>query len=44
MRKKDLAAVRAQLTDYANLRKLVEQWVDLAEELAILTLEQDRSE
>ena len=44
VRKEDLAAVRTQLTNYAKLRKLTEQWIDLAEELAILRLEQNRSE
>ena len=44
VRKEDLAAVRTQLTNYTKLRKLTEQWIDLAEELAILRLEQNRSE
>ena len=44
VRKEDLAAVRTQLTNYAKLRKLTEQWIDLAEELAILRVEQSRSE
>ena len=44
VRKEDLAAVRIQLTNYAKLRKLTEQWIDLAEELSILRLEEGRSE
>jgi len=39
VRKEDVAAVRAQLKNYAKLRKLTERWVDLAEQLSILRLE-----
>ncbi len=42
VRKQDIAAVRTQLKNYAKLRKLTERWVDLAEELSILRLEQER--
>jgi len=42
VRKEDVAAVRAQLKNYAKLRKLTERWIDLAEELAILRLEKDK--
>jgi len=39
VRKEEVAAVRAQLKNYAKLRKLTERWVDLAEQLSILRLE-----
>ena len=42
VRKEEVAAVRAQLKNYAKLRKLTERWIDLAEDLAILRLEKDR--
>ena len=42
VRKEEVAAVRAQLKNYAKLRKLTERWVDLAEELSILRLEKDK--
>ena len=39
VRKEDVAAVRKQLKNYAKLRKLVESWIDAAEELSILRIE-----
>jgi len=44
VRKEDRAAVTTQLNNYAKFRKLTEQWIDLAEELSILRLEQNRNE
>lgn len=44
VRKEDTAAVRTQLKNYATFRKLTEQWIDLAEELSILRLEQNKSD
>ena len=43
VRKEDVAAARTQLKNYAKLRKLTERWIDLAEELSVLTLEESRS-
>ena len=42
VRKQDVAIVRAQLRNYAKLRKLTERWIDLAEELSILRLKQSK--
>ena len=42
VRKQDVAIVRAQLRNYAKLRKLTERWIDLAEELSILRLHETR--
>jgi len=39
VRKEDVAAIRKQLKNYAKLRKLVESWIDAAEELSILRIE-----
>jgi len=44
VRKDDIAAVRTQLKNYAKLRKLTQQWIDLAEELSLLRLEENRSD
>jgi hypothetical protein len=44
VRKEDIATVRTQLKNYAKLRKLSEQWIDIAEELAILRLEESRGD
>ncbi len=41
VRKEDVAAVRKQLKNYAKLRKLLEGWIDAAEELSILRLERN---
>ena len=42
VRREDVPSVRAQLKNYAKLRKLSECWIDLAEELSILRLEQNK--
>ena len=42
VRKEEIAAVRSQLKNYAKFRKLTERWIDLAEELSILRLEESR--
>jgi len=44
VRKEEVAGVRTQLKNYAKLRKLSERWIDLAEELSILRLEESRRE
>lgn len=44
VRKEDIAAVRIQLKNYAKFRKLTMQWIDLAEELSTLRLEESRSD
>jgi hypothetical protein len=43
VRPEDLAAVRAQLNNYAELRDLVDQWIDTAIELDRLRRSQKRS-
>jgi hypothetical protein len=42
VRREDLAAVKSQLKNYARLRKLVDQWIDLGIELSTLRLEENR--
>ena len=42
VRREELAAVKAQLKNYARLRKLVDQWIDLGIELSTLRLEESR--
>ena len=42
VRHEDLAAVKGQLKNYARLRKLVDQWIDLGIELSTLRLEESR--
>lgn len=44
VRKEDVEVVRAQLKNYAKLRKLTERWVDLAEELSILKLKESKKD
>ena len=44
VRKEDVGAVRTQLKNYAKLRKLTERWVDLAEELSILSLKKSKKD
>jgi len=39
---KDLAEVRRQIRNYARLRALLDRWIDLATELSILKLEQNK--
>jgi hypothetical protein len=41
VKKKDVATVRKQLRAYKRLRELVDRWIDLATELAILRIETD---
>lgn len=41
VRKEDVPALRKHLKNYAKLRKLVEGWIDAAEELSILRLERN---
>ena len=43
VRPEDLAAVHAQLRNYAKLRELVEEWIDTAIELDRLRRSQNRS-
>ena len=38
--KQHVAIVRAQLRNYAKLRKLTERWIEVAEELRILGLQE----
>jgi hypothetical protein len=42
VRREELPAVQAQLQNYARLRKLVDQWIDLGIELSTLRLEESR--
>jgi hypothetical protein len=42
VRRAELAAVKSQLNNYAKLRKLVDQWIDLGIELSTLRLEENR--
>lgn len=42
VRREDLATVKTQLKNYAKLRKLVDQWIDLGIELSTLRLEESR--
>lgn len=44
VRKEDISAARTQLKNYAKFRKLTERWIDLAEELSILRLQESRSD
>ena len=44
VQKEDVGVVRAQLKNYAKLRKLTERWVDLAEELSILKLKESKKD
>jgi hypothetical protein len=41
VKKKDVATVRKQLLAYKRLRELVDRWIGLATELAILRIETD---
>jgi len=41
VKKKDVASVKKQLKNYARLRTLIEKWIDLAEELCLLKMDQD---
>ena len=41
VKKKDVATVRKQLRSYKRLRELVDRWIDLSTELAILRIEAD---
>jgi len=42
VRKEDLPAIRKQLKNYQRMKLLIERWIDLATELSILRLTQDR--
>lgn len=42
VRREELALVKRQLASYARLRKLVDEWIDLASELCVLRLEVKR--
>ncbi len=42
VRREALSTVKAQLRNYAKLRRLVERWVDLATELSALKVEEPR--
>jgi hypothetical protein len=42
VRRDELAAVQRQLENYARLRQLVEEWIDLGTELSTLRLEEQR--
>jgi len=44
VKREDLAEVKKQIRNYARLRDLVEQWVDLATELSELQLQQRHQE
>ncbi len=43
VKKEDLPAVRKQLKNYARMKLLTEQWIDLATELSTLRLTKDTS-
>lgn len=40
VKKKDVVLVRKQLKNYASMRRLIDKWIDLSEELCQLKLEQ----
>jgi hypothetical protein len=42
VRRKELAVVKRQLKNYARLRDLVDQWIDLGIELSTLRIEDER--
>jgi hypothetical protein len=42
VRREELATVKRQLKNYARLRKLIDQWIDLGIELSTLRLEESR--
>ena len=42
-RKEDLQAIRKQLKNYERVKLLVDQWIDLATELSILQIKQNRT-
>lgn len=42
VRRKELAVVKRQLKNYARLRDLVDQWIDLGIELSALRIEDQR--
>jgi hypothetical protein len=43
VRKEDLQASRKQLKNYERVKLLVDQWIDLATELSILQIKQNRT-
>ena len=43
VRREELATVKRQLKNYARLRKLVDEWIDLGTELATLRVKAERS-
>ena len=43
VKKEDLPAIRKQLKNYERMKLLVDRWIDLATELSILRLTQNRS-
>ena len=42
VRREELATVKRQLSAYARLRKLVDEWIDLGIELSTLRVEEER--
>jgi hypothetical protein len=42
VRRQELATVKRQLKNYARLRELVDEWIDLGAELSTLRLEEQR--
>lgn len=42
VRREELATVKRQLKNYARLRELVDEWIDLGTELSTLRLEEQR--
>lgn len=43
VRKADIATVKQQLKNYATLRALVDEWIDLSTELCTLRIEETRT-